>query len=100
MLSLRYPMEVSLVGDAAASLRALLPLIDEKTDRKWRKTVEKNVSETWEDAHKLAKTDAEPINPQRAVLELSERLPDRAIVTADSGRRPCGTPATCASEAG
>jgi pyruvate dehydrogenase (quinone) len=85
MLSLRYPMEVSLVGDAAATLRALLPLIEEKNDRKWRETVEKNVFETWEETHKLAQTDAEPINPQRAVLELSERLPDRAIVTADSG---------------
>ena len=28
MLSLRYPMEVNLVGDAAETLRALLPLLD------------------------------------------------------------------------
>lgn len=30
MLSLRYPMEVSLNGDSAETLRALLPLLDEK----------------------------------------------------------------------
>ena len=30
MLSLRYPMEVNLVGDSAQTLRALLPLLKEK----------------------------------------------------------------------
>src|SRR5689334_20857159 len=32
MLSLRYPMEVNLVGDSAETLRALLPLLRDKTD--------------------------------------------------------------------
>ena len=31
-LSLRYPMEVNLVGDSAATLKALLPLLEQKTD--------------------------------------------------------------------
>ena len=31
-LSLRYPMEVNLVGDSAATLRALLPLLEQKTE--------------------------------------------------------------------
>jgi pyruvate dehydrogenase (quinone) len=33
----------------------------------------------------MAMADADPINPQRVVLELSDRLPDQSIVTADSG---------------
>jgi pyruvate dehydrogenase (quinone) len=33
MLSIRYPMEVSLVGDSRETLRALLPLLDRKEDR-------------------------------------------------------------------
>ena len=33
MLSLRYPMEVNLVGDAAETLRALLPLLEQKARR-------------------------------------------------------------------
>src|SRR5690606_23129823 len=41
MLSIRYPMEVNLHGDAAETLRALLPLLQEKTDRGWRQQVEK-----------------------------------------------------------
>ena len=40
MLSLRYPMEVNLVGDAAETLRALLPLLMQRRDSAWRKTIE------------------------------------------------------------
>ena len=35
-LSLRYPMEVNMVGDSAATLRKLLPLLVPKTDKAWR----------------------------------------------------------------
>ncbi|MEA2857856.1 MAG: hypothetical protein QOH98_2177 [Methylobacteriaceae bacterium] len=85
MLSLRYPMEVALVGDAVETLRALLPLIEAKSDRSWRKTVEGWVAEWWKVLEARAMESAEPVNPQRVVWELSSRLPDRAIVTSDSG---------------
>src|SRR5436190_8283285 len=85
MLGLRYPMEVNLVGDAAATLRALAPLLEQKADHSWRKTVEKNTAASWDELRGMAMTDADPINPQRVACELSERLPDQAIVTADSG---------------
>src|SRR5918994_5673366 len=41
MLGLRYPMEVNLLGVAAATLRALLPLLERKADRSWRERIEK-----------------------------------------------------------
>ncbi|HEV7874854.1 MAG TPA: thiamine pyrophosphate-requiring protein, partial [Enterovirga sp.] len=85
MLGLRYPMEINLVGDAAASLRALLPLLEARTDHAWRETIEQGVAQSWEEAHKLATTPADPINPQRVAHELSQRLPANAIVAADSG---------------
>ena len=45
MLSLRYPMEVNLVGDAAETLRLLLPMLKEKTDTDpGGKTVESRTS--------------------------------------------------------
>ena len=85
MLSLRYSMEVNLVGDAAETLAALLPLLTNKTQRKWRKKVE-GWRATWEKTlEKRALAKAKPINPQRVVYELSPRLPDRAIITSDSG---------------
>ena len=85
MLSLRYPMEVNLVGDSAETLRALLPLLDEKADQSWRTTVEKTVVAWWKEAEARAMHSAEPVNPQRVTWELSKRLPERAIVTSDSG---------------
>jgi len=85
MLSLRYPMEVNLVGDAAETLRRLLPKLEEKTDRSWRKTIEANVADWWKTLETRAMVSADPVNPQRVVWELSPRLPERAIVTSDSG---------------
>jgi pyruvate dehydrogenase (quinone) len=85
MLSLRYPMEVNLEGDSAETLRALLPLLREKTDRSWRGSIEKWRKDSDETLKARALTDAKPINPQRVAYELSPRLPDRAIVTSDSG---------------
>jgi pyruvate dehydrogenase (quinone) len=85
MLSLRYPMEVNLVGDAAETLRLLLPLLDRKEDRKWRGEIEKQVADWWKLLGERAMQPAKPVNPQRVVWELSSRLPDNAIVTCDSG---------------
>jgi pyruvate dehydrogenase (quinone) len=85
MLSLRYPMEVNLVGDAADTLGLLLPKLVQKTDRGWRRTVEGNVAEWWETMEERAKVSANPVNPQRVAWELSPRLPERAIITSDSG---------------
>ena len=40
MLSLRYPCEVNLHGGAAETLRLLLPMLEPKSDRAWRNTIE------------------------------------------------------------
>jgi pyruvate dehydrogenase (quinone) len=85
MLSLRYPMEVNLVGDSAETLRALLPMLEEKKDRGWRQQIEKEVVEWWKVLESRAMTSANPVNPQRVVWELSPRVPERAIITSDSG---------------
>ncbi|MBN8897286.1 MAG: thiamine pyrophosphate-requiring protein, partial [Rhodospirillales bacterium] len=85
MLSLRYPMELSLQGDSKETLRALLPLLQEKTDRSWRKEIESGVADWWKVLESRAMHDATPVNPQRVTWELSPRLPERAIITSDSG---------------
>jgi pyruvate dehydrogenase (quinone) len=85
MIGLRYPMEVLLVGDSKETLEALIPLLERKQDRSWRQEIEKHVEEWWRLLEERAMMDAEPINPQRVVHELSKQLPDGAIVTADSG---------------
>jgi pyruvate dehydrogenase (quinone) len=84
MLSIRYPMEVNLVGDSVETLRALLPLLTQKGNA-WRQRVETNVADWWKTLEGRAMVAAHPINPQRVAWELSPRLPDRAIITSDSG---------------
>ncbi len=82
---MRYPNEVNLVGDAAATVRALLPLLERKSERSWRETIEKNVRRWWETIAMEADVSTDPINPMRLFAELSPKLPSNAIVTADSG---------------
>ncbi len=84
-IGMRYPYELNLVGDAKATLRALIPLLERKTDRSWREKVEKHVASWWTTAQRRAMTDADPVNPMRIFWELSERMPANAIIAADSG---------------
>jgi pyruvate dehydrogenase (quinone) len=85
MLSLRYPMELNLLGDSKETLRALLPLLERKQDRSWRERIEANVERWWRVLEKRAMNSADPINPQRVFWELSAQLPNEAILAADSG---------------
>jgi pyruvate dehydrogenase (quinone) len=84
-LSLRYPMEVNMVGDSAVTLRGLLPLLKQKTGDGWRRGIEKGVAAWWKTLEERAMVAADPINPQRVFWELSKRLPENCIFTGDSG---------------
>ena len=85
MIGIRYPMEVNLIGDAKETLKALIPHLRRKEDRSWQEEIEGNVSRWWEIVANRSMVDAEPLNPQRVFHELSSRLPERCILTADSG---------------
>lgn len=85
MLSLRYPMEVNLLGDSKSTLQALIPLLKHKEDRSWREAIEQHISDWWKAVEERANQTANPINPQRVFQELSPKLPDQCIITADSG---------------
>jgi pyruvate dehydrogenase (quinone) len=85
MLSIRYPMEVNLVGDSATTLQALKPLLKRKKDRSWQQRIEKTIGQWWKTLEAQAMQSADPVNPQRVFWELSPRLPDKCILTSDSG---------------
>ncbi|HEX3809551.1 MAG TPA: thiamine pyrophosphate-requiring protein [Rhizomicrobium sp.] len=85
MLSLRYPMDVSLTGDARATLQALLPLLQTKPRSAWRESVEKNTEAWWEETEARAKLKANPVNPELFFWEASKHLPDNAIFAVDTG---------------
>jgi len=85
LIGVRYPNDVSLVGDAKDTLSALLPMLRRKPDRSWREFIETEV-ETW---HRVledrAHESADPVNPELVFWELNRRLPDDVIMTSDSG---------------
>ncbi|MBU9514340.1 thiamine pyrophosphate-requiring protein [Burkholderia multivorans] len=88
MLSLRFPMEVNLVGDSAETLRALLPLLNARHATAWRDRIAQWNDEWRDTLAARAAASASPgrgVNPQRAFTELSPRLPDDVILTSDSG---------------
>ncbi len=85
MIGIRYPMQENLIGDSAQTLRALIPLLERKQDRSWREEVEKGVEGWWKVLEARAMNDADPLNPQRVFWELSPRLPEGCILSADSG---------------
>jgi pyruvate dehydrogenase (quinone) len=101
----KYPVEVALVGDAADTLDALLPLLPERTG--WRAQVEESVRGWHEVARLRAHQPADPLNPQLVVRELSAQLPADAQVAVDVGsvtywyarhlRLPPGVPAHLSS---
>jgi pyruvate dehydrogenase (quinone) len=85
MLGIRYPMEVHLHGDAAETLRALLPYLKRKSNRSWRQQIEASIREWRQILEAQARVEARPLNPAFVFWELNRRLPERAIFTADSG---------------
>src|SRR5882672_7245657 len=85
MLGIRYPMEVHLHGDAAETLRALLPYLKKKANRSWRQKMEAEIREWKRIREAQARVTARPLNPAYVFWELNPRIPDRAIFTVDTG---------------
>jgi pyruvate dehydrogenase (quinone) len=77
-------MDLNLVGDAAETLKDLLPLLKQK-EGDWRHKIEQSTAKWWGLLEQRAMAEANPVNPQRVAWELSPLLPDHAIVTSDSG---------------
>jgi pyruvate dehydrogenase (quinone) len=85
MIGMRYPYELNVVGDAQATLHALIPLLRRQDDRAWRERIEMNVETWWRTMEAEAHVGAVPVNPMLIFHELSKQLPSNAIVSADSG---------------
>jgi pyruvate dehydrogenase (quinone) len=87
MLSLRFPMDVNLKGDSKQTLAALMPLVRRKEDRAWQNQLIESVKEWWKVVEGRAHVDGNNglLNPERVFWELGKKLPDRCIISADSG---------------
>ncbi len=84
-ISLRYPVDVGLVGDSKKTLQELIPLLKRKDDRKFLESAQKEMKDWWEYMNRLASVDSHPMKPQVVAHELGKRLRNDAIVMCDSG---------------
>ena len=66
-IGMRYPYEVNLVGDAAATLRALIPHLRRKEDRSWREGIEDGVAKWWRSMDAEAEVEGRSDQPDAAV---------------------------------
>ncbi|HZU18692.1 MAG TPA: thiamine pyrophosphate-requiring protein [Candidatus Dormibacteraeota bacterium] len=87
MLSLRYPMEVNLVGDSKATLAELLPLLERRQDRGFQEQLIREVEEWWRLMEERGRPEERDhrLRPQGLFAAVSRHLPEGAILSSDSG---------------
>ncbi len=84
-IGLRYPVEVALPGDSAATLGALLTkLRPGGAGRQWLEML-RGEKDNWRKVLEKKADDHVPMRPQRVAAELNRQLPDNAILCGDSG---------------
>jgi pyruvate dehydrogenase (quinone) len=81
----RIPVEVPLVGDAAATLHELLPLLRRKEDRAFLEEMQETRRAWDEDMGALEDPDREPIQPQYLMRVVDRLASEDVILTTDSG---------------
>jgi pyruvate dehydrogenase (quinone)/pyruvate oxidase len=81
----RMPTEAPLVGDAAETLRALLPLLEAKTDRGFLERAQQGMADWREQLAALEDGERDPIQPQYLMRVIDRHAADDAILSSDSG---------------
>ena len=81
----RMPTDVPLVGDAAETLTALLPLLRRQEDRSFLTTAQESMADWRSKMTSLESADADPIQPQYVAALVDRIAADDAILTCDSG---------------
>jgi pyruvate dehydrogenase (quinone) len=84
-IGLRYPVEVGLAGHCWDVLRALLPLVEQKTDRTFLSTAQERMRK-WNELMEMRGTREDlPLKPQVVAHALNDFLTDDAIICTDTG---------------
>lgn len=84
-IGLRHPTDIGLIGDCRTVLKALLPLIETKSDQSFLEKAQKRMK-SWNDLmeERGTRTDM-PMKPQVVTHTLNKLLNSDAIVSSDSG---------------
>ncbi len=78
-------VDMALVGDIKSTLRALLPLVEEKTNRKFLDKALEHYRDARKGLDDLAKPSDKAIHPQYLAQQISHLADDDAIFTCDVG---------------
>jgi pyruvate dehydrogenase (quinone) len=81
----RVPVEVPLVGDAAATLAALRPLLHRREDRSFLERAQREMASWREDVAALENPERDPIQPQYLMRSIDRHARNDAILSSDSG---------------
>ncbi|SDN04263.1 pyruvate dehydrogenase (quinone) [Geodermatophilus siccatus] len=87
-LGRRSPLEVAVHGDVGETIRALLPLLEQKTDRRFLDSMLRQHAEALEkvvDAYTHRVERMRPIHPEYVAAQLDELADDDAVFTVDTG---------------
>lgn len=85
-LGRNYPNCASIMGDAKATLQALLDAAGEPADYgEWRAYTAQLVRQWREEHAAIFASDAVPMRPERICAEISDLLPENAILVSDTG---------------
>jgi pyruvate dehydrogenase (quinone) len=84
-IGVRYPVEIGLVGDTRTTLRALIPLLQRKSDRAFLMRIQQRMRDWDSLVARVAATPRSPLRPQMVVRAVSDLLAPNAIIALDSG---------------
>jgi pyruvate dehydrogenase (quinone) len=84
-LGLRYPVEVGVTGDVKATLQALLPMLQRKTDRSFLNEAQQRMVAWNTLLERVENTTKSPLRPQMVIRALSDALADDAVISLDCG---------------
>jgi pyruvate dehydrogenase (quinone) len=85
-IGLRYPADVGLVGDARATLQALVPVLARNEDRAFLQRAQRGIADWWSLMEERGTRTETPMKPQVVAWQLAQALDDDAIVCGDSGQ--------------
>ena len=84
-IGLRYPVEIGLVGDAKATLAALIPLLQRQSDRGFLQEAQSRMADWNRLLAEIETTPRAPLRPQMVIKAVSDLIADDAVISLDCG---------------
>jgi pyruvate dehydrogenase (quinone) len=84
-IGLRYPVEIGLVGDAKATLGALIPLLQHQSDRSFLEEAQSRMASWNRLLGQIEATSRSPLRPQMVIKAVSDLIADDAVISLDCG---------------